>query len=96
MICEKCKAQGLKSKIFTLPSNSALTSNMVDNNYYDENGVYHSHNFISRAYTISYICSNGHRFDEKISCCGIPSEKEIAHFEDTIVNSTKPVIEEVD
>lgn len=73
MICETCKAQGLKSCVY--PGQSTVTL-MGWSPYYDEKGELHSHD--PNWHTTSYRCSNGHEWTENIRrpCwCGWPEKK---------------------
>jgi hypothetical protein len=65
MICKECKKQGLKSNIFP---GGASTTLMSRSPFYDENGVYHSHD--PNVTTQSFRCSNEHNWTEKFhSAC---------------------------
>ena len=74
MICQKCKEQGLKSKVY---SGGGSTTLMYCPPFYDEDGHYHCHD--SNTTTAEYSCSNGHTWTEhhRGTCwCGWPIEKE--------------------
>lgn len=73
MICETCKAEGKKSRVYEGYSSSTC---MGYEAYYDENGKHHVHN--PNATTTEYSCSNGHRWVKTIypKCwCGFPRER---------------------
>lgn len=57
MICKECKEQGLKSTVTSMGSGSTL---LGWNPFYDEEGVFHSHN--PNRITDYYKCSNRHHF----------------------------------
>lgn len=57
MICERCKEQGLKSRIY---GGVGYTTAMYCQPYYDEDGKYHHHDMNSSS--SHYNCSNGHSF----------------------------------
>lgn len=59
MICQKCKEQGLKSRV---TGGVGSITCVYYAPYYDEEGVYHSHDG-NRA-SASYQCSNGHRWSQ--------------------------------
>jgi len=65
MICKHCKAEGEVSQVFVGPSRSTCMWNQP---FYDEKGVYHSHN--TNTVNKSYSCSRGHMWTEnvKLSC----------------------------
>lgn len=62
MICEKCKEQGLKSRVYT---GCGMTTLMYCPPFYDEEGKHHTHD--SNTTTIQYECSNGHKWSDKKS-----------------------------
>ena len=58
MICEKCKDQGGKSRVYPgIPT----TTSMYYHPYYDEDGNFVDEN--PNTITWSHRCSNGHRWD---------------------------------
>jgi hypothetical protein len=57
MICPKCKELSLKSSISV---GASYTTAMYCPPYYDEQGVFHSHDMNTN--TTHYSCSNGHHF----------------------------------
>jgi hypothetical protein len=57
MICAKCKEMGLKSQV---NSGSTLTTLMGTFPFYDEDGVYHDHDF--NTISTDYRCTNNHNF----------------------------------
>jgi len=57
MICPKCKEDGTISTLYVGTSSSTLMGHAI---FYDEQGVYHSHD--PNNVCTSYQCSNGHRF----------------------------------
>ena len=60
MVCPKCKDEGKTSKVF---DEGAMTTLMYCEPYYDENGIYHNHDY--NTVTYYYRCSNGHHIREK-------------------------------
>ncbi len=56
MICPKCKEEGRKSFITI---GMGFTTCMFSQPFYDESGVYHSHD--SNKHTKNYTCSNNHK-----------------------------------
>lgn len=60
MICEQCKKEGKTSTVHLQSSSSTL---LAFTPYYDEKGVYHSHD--PNTHTMQYQCSNGHFFTEE-------------------------------
>ncbi len=60
MICEKCKEQGLKSRVSEMGCSKTLLGYRP---FYDENGKRHYHN--PNVTTTSYKCSNGHSWETK-------------------------------
>lgn len=70
MICEECKKQGLKSKVFDKGSSTTYVAYLP---FYDEDGKEHHHD--ANTITTAYKCSNGHIWETKTtgSCwCGWP------------------------
>lgn len=63
MICEKCKEAGNKSTISLGRSTSTLMS--WDPGYFDEEGRWHTIPDPNSSFQ-EYICSNGHRWEEKV------------------------------
>jgi len=59
MKCPACVSEGLKSIVHPGPSSTTL---MGFPTYYDEDGVFHSHN--GNDITTDYTCSNGHQWTE--------------------------------
>lgn len=59
MRCHECQKAGQKSRVF--PGMSTTTS-MYSPPYYDEEGVYHSHD--PNTLVTSYSCSNGHTWTD--------------------------------
>lgn len=59
MICEICKDDGEKSKVFSRGGSSTL---MGYTPYYDEEGILHNHNGNKRSHC--FECSNGHYWCE--------------------------------
>lgn len=57
MICPHCQAEGTESHVVELCSSSTLIGWSP---YYDEKGVYHSHD--PNARTTQFECSRGHHF----------------------------------
>lgn len=80
MICEKCREEDLKSSIRSRGCSRTLLSCSP---YYDEAGVYHSHDYNTSS--CGYECSNGHRFTihSKLSCpsCDFGGDKKIVYHE---------------
>ena len=62
MICQKCKRDGKRSKVYV--GTSTVTA-MYSQPYYDEDGKY-VHNDPNTT-TTTYWCSNSHRFSEEVS-----------------------------
>jgi len=60
-ICEECKSQGIKSKVFQGMSTRTLALSV---HYWDENGREHTPDDINTT-TTEYRCSNGHTWSEK-------------------------------
>ncbi len=60
MICQECKAAGLKSRV--TPHGGASTL-MYCEPFYDEEGKYHHHDL--NVLTSSFSCSNGHQWVTK-------------------------------
>jgi hypothetical protein len=58
MICQKCKAEGKKSRV-NVPMGGFSTC-MAWQNYYDEDGKYHHHD--PNSHSSTYSCSEGHRW----------------------------------
>ena len=68
MICPECKAQGLRS---TVHSGGGSITLMGFSPYWDEDGVYHSHD--PNQVSVSYHCSGGHSWGEsKLRACPAP------------------------
>lgn len=65
MICPECKAEGLKSRVY---SGGTFSTLMGYSTYWDEEGVKHTHDPNVR--TTSYSCSNDHGWSEsfKLPC----------------------------
>lgn len=65
MICRRCQSEGTVSKVYDKGCSSTL---MGFDAYYDEEGLYHSHDPNQRY--CAYVCSNGHSFDvvRRASC----------------------------
>lgn len=61
MICKQCKEQGRTSTVVPL---GGFTTLMGWHPYYDESGVYHSHD--PNRHESSYRCSNGHNWAEEV------------------------------
>lgn len=57
MKCEECVKAGDKSRV---TSNGSSTTLMHCSPYYDDDGVYHSHDI--NTVRSDYSCSNGHRW----------------------------------
>ena len=57
MRCSSCEAEGLTSRVYP---GACYTTDMYFPPFYDEAGVYHSHD--GNPVTTSYECSNGHRW----------------------------------
>lgn len=83
MICQKCKDEGLKSRVYGGIGSVTLVYYPP---FYDEDGVYHSHD--GNTSTAGYNCSNGHRWTVKSNgWCPAPNcdwnkdRKEIVHYE---------------
>ncbi len=64
MKCPVCQEKNLKSCVY--PGTSTMTAAFYQP-YYDENGIYHSHN--GNAMTTEYSCSQGHSWIEKTTGC---------------------------
>jgi hypothetical protein len=62
MICEECRKQGLKSKVFI---GMQTCTAMYSDSYYDEDGNYHFHD--PNITTTVYSCSNDHTWTVKTS-----------------------------
>jgi hypothetical protein len=60
MICKTCREEGTVSEVYPGVSETTL---MHFSPWYDEKGVYHSHN--GNTVTTSYKCSNGHQWTDK-------------------------------
>ncbi len=58
MICERCKQQGLKSRVY--PDSYGTSTAMLSQVYYDEEGVHHRHDLNTS--TRGFYCSQGHRW----------------------------------
>lgn len=58
MKCQKCVDEGKKSAVY--PDGYGVSTLMASHPYYDEDGVYHNHDWNSR--TTGASCSNGHRW----------------------------------
>lgn len=61
MKCSKCIEGGKKS---TVPPRGLSSTLMGYSPYYDEDGIYHNHDY--NTITSTYICSNDHGWAEKI------------------------------
>jgi len=59
MICEQCLTHGLTSRVY---SDGMFTTDMAYSPYWDENGVFHIHDFNRTTYRLR--CSNGHEWSE--------------------------------
>lgn len=73
MICEACKKEGLKSRVY---EGAGFTTAMHCPSFYDEEGKSHTHD--SNVTSWTYSCSNGHRWEtrESGSCwCGWPKKE---------------------
>ena len=57
VICATCKAEGQTS---TITVGGGMVTSVYYPPYYDEAGVYHSHD--ANAATFNYACSRGHRW----------------------------------
>ena len=67
MICEQCKEEGKKSKVYVgLTKKTTIT--WIP--YYDEEGRYV--NADPNVTTTEYACTNGHDFQEVRSAIGLP------------------------
>ncbi len=68
MICEECKSEVLKSKVY---EGITTCTDMYCQPYYDENGKYHHHDLNTS--TTFYTCSNGHKWTKSQkpvwTCC---------------------------
>jgi hypothetical protein len=68
MICEECKAAGLKSCVYEGYSTCTAMFNAA---YYDEEGKHHFHDM--NITTTTYSCTNGHQFSKQYKpvwvCC---------------------------
>ena len=64
MICEQCKREGKKSKVYVGRSTRTAVAWI---SYYDEDGHYVGGD--PNVTTTEYDCSNGHRF-RKVECRG--------------------------
>jgi hypothetical protein len=65
MKCQKCIDEGLRSRVYS----DGISSKMMGwSTYYDEDGIYHSHN--PNGIEKWFRCSEGHRFhiDGKEQC----------------------------
>ena len=60
MICATCKAEGQTSTV--IGTGVSTTTAMYYQPFYDERGVYHSHDH--NVISIDYRCSRGHRWTE--------------------------------
>jgi hypothetical protein len=72
MICQECKTEGKKSRVYEGPSS---TTCMYSPPFYDEDGKHHDHD--PNTSTTSFSCSNGHKWSESSrgSCwCGWPNK----------------------
>jgi len=68
-VCVECKKLGEKSSIYANGSSSTLMSGGPP--YWDEDGIYHSHD--PNTITSAYSCSKGHAFTIKSrSSCPAP------------------------
>ena len=83
MKCPKCVEEGTKSKVMYHGSSTTLMSNSP---YYDEEGVYHNHDY--NTIRSIYSCSNGHNFETsgKPKCpnCDFGSEEHNIRFFDRL------------
>jgi hypothetical protein len=81
MICQKCKDEGLKSKVTSCGGTSTL---MWFSSHHDAQGSYHHHD--GNTITSSYKCSNGHLFSAKYKkqCpnfdCTWPDEEPVIKY----------------
>ena len=60
MKCPQCAINGKRSKVFSLGESTTL---MSWSRYWDEDGIWHSHDPNQRI--SGYRCSEGHQWDEK-------------------------------
>lgn len=89
MICEKCKEEGLTSKVYT---ESMAHYCMAWEPYYDEQGVFHSHDVNHNGSL--YRCSRGHVFHvNNIPTCPAKNcdwNKDKFSLEQEFLESKKP------
>lgn len=75
MKCPECVAANLRSRV--TPGYSYTTA-MAGVSYYDEDGIWHSHD--PNHHTTSYSCSNGHQWTEsRIYSCHACERAEEVH-----------------
>jgi hypothetical protein len=72
MICEQCKAEGKKSKVYV--GSTASTCMGGGGAYYDEDGQYHYYD--PNYHTTRYSCSNGHAWVEERGPSGIKTRPD--------------------
>lgn len=84
MICPKCKEEEKKSTVYQGISTSTLIGYT---SYYDEDGIYHSHD--PNSSTTNYSCSNGHCFSvsKKNNCpnCNYGKDYEKIHIQESSI-----------
>ncbi len=83
LICPKCKEENKKS--FVTSDGVGGTTLLGWSDYFDEEGLYHSHNPNSN--TSFYTCSNGHKFavsclDECLNCDYVKDSFKITLIEE--------------
>lgn len=76
MICQRCKDEGKKSKVYSLGVSRTL---MSFSPYWDENDVFHSHD--PNSVREGFKCSNGHVLDRRIrNTCQCGWKQEIRDY----------------
>jgi hypothetical protein len=67
VICETCKSEGKRSKVFV---EGSMSTTMGASQFYDEDGRYHYHD--PNTHSTSYHCSEGHHWTKGIQmpCSG--------------------------
>lgn len=77
MICVKCRELGQKSRVY---HGTSFSTCAYYTPYYDEEGVYHSHD--GNVHTTTYTCSNGHHIT--VSGIGKCPSCNWGHDKDTV------------
>jgi len=79
-VCKVCSEQGLVSRLHIVPCSMANEEHHEE--YYDETGVHHYHDF--NGCVMTYSCSNGHEYSVRTSTgcfapgCDFGSPEEVS------------------